>query len=289
MIKRVVIVALLCAAVSGFTSCSSNSGFKKMSGIEYKIVKDKPGKKAAIGDIIEFNFKVSADTPLFDSRTQGGGKPVARKVQALESRGNWESVFTKLSAGDSAVVRVSVDTIMAVAPTQKLPPTFKPHHFITFEISVVSVKSVDEYRKELEAQKAEQAQIDDGILQKVFAQNNLHPQKTPSGLYYTIDQDGTGDVIGTGKTVSVYYTGRTLQGKEFDSNVDTSFHHTDPLTFKTGDGQMIPGMSEGVALLKKGSKATLFIPSTLAYGPQPGPDNQPNAILIFNVSVADVK
>ena len=87
------------------------------------------------------------------------------------------------------------------------------------------------------------------------------------------------------------YTGKTLDGKAFDSNVDSTIaHHTDPLVFPVGAGQMIPGVDEGVALLKKGSKATLYLPSPLAYGAQsPSPNVAPNSILIFEVEITEVK
>ncbi len=53
---------------------------------------------------------------------------------------------------------------------------------------------------------------------------------------------------------------------------------------------MIPGVDEGVALLKKGSKATFYLPSPLAYGAQSaGPNVGPNSILIFMVEITEVK
>ena len=82
-----------------------------------------------------------------------------------------------------------------------------------------------------------------------------------------------------------------LDGKAFDSNVDTSVGHhgTDPLTFSVGAHQMIAGVDEGVALLKKGSEATLYLPSALGYGEQAPPNIGPNQILVFDVSITDVK
>jgi FKBP-type peptidyl-prolyl cis-trans isomerase len=53
---------------------------------------------------------------------------------------------------------------------------------------------------------------------------------------------------------------------------------------------MIPGVDEGVALLRKGAKATLYLPSPIAYGPQsPSPKIPANAIMIFEVEIKDVK
>ena len=56
-----------------------------------------------------------------------------------------------------------------------------------------------------------------------------------------------------------------------------------------GMRQMIPGVDEGVALLKKGSKATLYLPSPLAYGPQsPSAAIPANAVMIFEVEIKEV-
>ena len=62
-----------------------------------------------------------------------------------------------------------------------------------------------------------------------------------------------------------------------------------PFSFGLGQGQVIKGWDEGVALLKKGSKATLYIPSTMAYGERGAGDKIPaNAVLIFDVEVTDI-
>jgi FKBP-type peptidyl-prolyl cis-trans isomerase FkpA len=96
-----------------------------------------------------------------------------------------------------------------------------------------------------------------------------------------------------GQMVTMNYIGKTLEGKQFDANVDASFKPLkgrDPFTFPLGAHQVIKGWDEGVALLKKGSKATFYIPSPLAYGPQAqGPDLPANSILVFNVEVVDIK
>jgi FKBP-type peptidyl-prolyl cis-trans isomerase FkpA len=127
-------------------------------------------------------------------------------------------------------------------------------------------------------------------LQEYFAKNNLQPQKTTSGLYYIIEKTGSGPKPTQGQVVTVNYTGKTLDGNTFDSNVDPQFKHVAPFEFQAGSGQVIPGWDEGIMLLNKGSKAKFFIPSTLAYGPQsPGPGIEPNSILMFDVEVTNIK
>lgn len=304
MIKRVIPVALLGAALLTSTGCKNEGGFKQYKGLEYKIVKDMPGKNAAPGDIVEFNIIAMADTfHLQNSREQMGGKPAVLRVEESQKPGDLQAVFSKLSPGDSAIVEIPIDTLMKNMPPnqQQLPPWFKKGKKITIYLSIVSIKSMDEYRKEMESKQAEmqkemkdkadkQLPIDDKILQDYFAKNHIKAQKTASGLYYTIEKPGSGPNVAAGQMVSTNYTGKTLDGKVFDSNQDTAFHHAgQPLTFKVGVHQMIPGFDEGVTLLKKGGKGTFYLPSPLGYGEQGPPNIGPNAILIFSVEVTDVK
>lgn len=314
MITRILPIALLSAVIISNTSCNSGGDFKKTHGIEYKIVKDAKGKNAAIGDVVELHIVAIADSgakndtfTLGNTRTDNKGMPVQMLADTPSFSGDYKAVLPMLSAGDSAIVKVSMDTIVKSlsARQQKLPDWMKPggNHKITFRLSVVSIKSKEEFNKEREAKQAEmqkemeskkaaQMPIDDKMLQDYFAQHNIKAEKTASGLYYTIQKPGSGAQIAKGQEAAIKYTGKTLDGKAFDSNVDTAVGHhgTDLLRFPVGQGQMIPGVDEGIALLKKGSKATLYLPSPLAYGPQsPSPNIGPNAILVFDVEVMDVK
>jgi FKBP-type peptidyl-prolyl cis-trans isomerase len=125
-------------------------------------------------------------------------------------------------------------------------------------------------------------------LAKNFASGKLpaNVQKTASGLQYAILREGTGAVPKKGQGVSVHYYGALKDGSSFDQ----SFQRGQPITFPIGQGQVIPGWDEGIALLKAGSTAVLFIPSTLAYGDKVDPNGPipPNADLIFYVELVNV-
>lgn len=110
--------------------------------------------------------------------------------------------------------------------------------------------------------------------------------KTESGLRYKMIQKGEGKQAEAGKTVSVHYEGSLENGKVFDS----SYPRKKPIEFRLGQGQVIEGWDEGIALLKVGDKARFVIPSDLAYGPSgAGGVIPPNATLIFDVELMDVK
>ena len=110
--------------------------------------------------------------------------------------------------------------------------------------------------------------------------------KTASGLEYIELEAGTGAQAEAGKTVSVHYTGRLLDGTKFDSSLDRG----QPITFELGKGKVIPGWDEGIAKMSKGGKATLIIPSKIGYGERgSGALIAPFSTLVFDVELVDVK
>jgi peptidyl-prolyl cis-trans isomerase A (cyclophilin A) len=111
-------------------------------------------------------------------------------------------------------------------------------------------------------------------------------EKTASGLRYQFIQRGSGKKAENGKTVAVHYEGSLENGKVFDS----SYPRKKPIEFRLGQGQVIEGWDEGIALLQVGDKARFVIPSDLAYGPSgAGGVIPPHATLIFDVELMDVK
>lgn len=107
---------------------------------------------------------------------------------------------------------------------------------------------------------------------------------TESGLEYHIEALGTGPLAADGDVVSVHYSARLADGTMFDN----SYERGEPIVFKLGIGQVIPGWEEGIKLLKKGDKATFNIPPQLAYGENGVGPIPPNATLTFDVELVDI-
>ncbi len=287
MNKRSFPIAILGMSILYLSACNSGDGFKSTKdGLDYKIVVDEPGdRKPAVGDLLEMHIVTRVgDSILFDSRKLNNNQPVQFPQTEPVFKGDVAEGFSMLTAGDSAVFRVSLDS-MSKAGAQLLP-WMDLKDKLQYEVKLVSVKSQEEAMQEMEAQASKQKEVDDQILQEYFAQNGINPSKTESGLYYKIEREGKGATAQQGQRITVNYTGRTLDGNIFDSNVEPQFNHVEPFTFPLGQGAVIRGWDEGLALLKQGSKATLYIPSTMAYGPEsPGPDIPANSILVFEVEV----
>jgi len=131
---------------------------------------------------------------------------------------------------------------------------------------------------------------DDNIIIEYLKKHNTTATRTKSGLYYTISTPGAGKNAWRGQTVTLNYTGKTLDGTVFDSNTDPGFEHMSPFVVTIGMGKVIKGWDEAVQLLNKGSKATVYIPSALAYGEKGAGDQiPPNSILVFDVELLNIE
>ena len=118
-------------------------------------------------------------------------------------------------------------------------------------------------------------------LQVYLDENNIDAEPTSSGLYYIETVTGTGDSPVTNNKVQVHYEGRFLDGDVFDSSIVRGV----PFEFTLGIGEVIKGWDEGVSYMKKGGKATLIIPSNLAYGENGSTKIPGYSTLIFDIEL----
>ena len=315
-LHRNILSLALAAGVLGLASCNKGGDFAKTkTGIEYKIYKNDGGTKyssrevSADGDAtykdrlgkimaLDVEYRTAKDSVLFNSRKQQG-IPMRIELQELKVKGGLEEALSLLQPGDSGVFRFNVDTIFAKSFKQPVPPFMKKAgNTMTMFVKAQKLqtreeamadqqKMMMEQQQKMAAHAEDQLKKDDVILQEYVKKNNLTMQKDASGVYYMVTKPGTGPKPKAGQTVSVLYKGSLLDGKVFDSSEKMG---NKPIDFPIGVGQVIPGWDKAIPLLAKGSKATLLIPSSLAYGQRgAGADIPADAPLRFDVELVDVK
>src|SRR5437660_6885877 len=143
-----------------------------------------------------------------------------------------------------------------------------------------------QFEKDMEAKQKQAGEKNKTEGAKFLEDNKQKPdvKNTASGLQYKVIKEGTGEKPKATDTVSVNYRGTLIDGTEFDS----SYKRGQPATFPLNG--VIKGWTEGLQLMKTGSKYQFFIPSDLAYGPRAmGPDIAPNSTLIFDVELKSVQ
>jgi FKBP-type peptidyl-prolyl cis-trans isomerase FkpA len=122
----------------------------------------------------------------------------------------------------------------------------------------------------------------DSQIQDYIKKNSWNMERTESGLYYEIIEEGNGDeFIRFNDQVTFYYTGKLTDGEIFQK-IDEDV----PLTFRARE--LIIGWQEGLSFIKEGGTIRLIIPPHLGYGDKQTGLVPPNSILIYELSVLEV-
>lgn len=125
----------------------------------------------------------------------------------------------------------------------------------------------------------DQAKVDDQLIQAYIQANHISAVKDSSGLYYQIEDPGTGSTPDLKSKVTVTYTGKLLNGTVFDSETNLSLLL----------GSVITGWQIGLPKIKAGGSILLLIPSGLAYGAQQAGSVPPNSVLVFDIKLVSVQ
>lgn len=293
--------------------------FKKTdTGVKYKLIEDSAGTNAKTGDLVVVQLKYKNEVDSFD--TYKAGRPVPLQIDSLQKGGPADGLLYA-SKGDSIAIQVLNDSLYKnqfkdTATANKL----KPGSYTTFYMKVVDVYTPERMKQEQAKYKKQESERlkqgvamalaskndmmkelidsnkaqfskDETIIKNYLKKNKLNGERTENGVYVVYQDKGTGEQAADGDSVKVTYVGKTLDGNVFDqSGPQNPF-----LSYILGVGQLIPGFDEGVSKLKEGGKATVIIPSPLAYGKEGRKKSpteysiHPNSVLMFEIELQDVK
>jgi FKBP-type peptidyl-prolyl cis-trans isomerase len=260
------------------------------SGLYFTETQKGNGQKPKPGDIARFHFKVTDITGRVFFSSFDQGEPMRwESGKEFDNAGATEAL-NLMSKGSKASVIVPSKLAFG---EQGRGQMVAPYSTLLYDFEMLDFMSKAQFEKEQEAEKkkAEEAkqsakQGEQGLIRKYLKDNNITVSPTASGLYYIEKTKGTGANPVNGQKVTVHYTGMLLDGTKFDSSVDRN----QPFEFVLGQGQVIKGWDEGIALMKKGGKARLVIPSAIAYGENGRmPTIPPSATLVFDVELIDFK
>ncbi len=276
-------------------------GYKKETSGSY-FLRHVKGPGTTVADtggvvFVKIKFKTEHDSVFFDINALTMSPSYPMLVEAPRFPGDFLDFFGRLHAGDSASFFIQYDSLKKYYPGEfafeELVPGIETMKYLGFSVKVDSIysrvevmdikKHAEEERKKHEAMKDSLKALEPAAIGKYIAENGIKEKPDSSGLYLVEIREGEGPALRAGQVVSVTYTGRFLDGEIFDSNVDG-----EPFEFMIDGGQVIPGFNEGIRQMKKGGKATLIIPSWLAYAGGGGM-MRPYATLVFDIEIVDVK
>jgi len=276
-LNPLVMVTLVAVIMS---ACSSKyPGYDKTkTGLYYKIYKvSKDTAKAHIGDWVSLNMRyVYKDSLLFDSKKMMG-TPVGFLLPQSDFKGDIYEGIRMMSPGDSASFIVNSDSLFTKTFKQAhRPPFIDSNSVIKFTITLLSADSP----KNMMAK--EQHDI-----QKYVADNKVTVAPTASGVYFIEKVQGKGPKIDSGMWITTHFTVMLPDGKKIYSTQEAG----EPAKFEYGKRFDTRGFAEGIAKMTKGGKATLVVPSSMAFGENGNPRAgiAPYSPIVYEIEVLDVQ
>ncbi len=310
--KQIFNAAVICTVI--MAACTTP--FKKAKdGSEYKIISTKKGAKVVTGNYMEMSTLAKYKDSILSSSIENGIPQYVQYDTAVFPP-PFKEIFKNVHLGDSIVIKMSTDSIIAKSQGQ-VPPFMKKGQFIIQTFTITNIyatkeqmdsaqktyipvakarafkKQSDQVQKDLMANK-EQIEKDNKLIEDYLSKNNIKASKAKWGTYMVIQAEGNGEKIALSDIASVNYTGRTFDSSiVFDSNTDPKFNHVVPLDVNMGQfggqGGVMLGWTDVLLQMKKGTKATVYIPSTLAYGKNGrAPEINPDKILVFDMEIVNV-
>jgi FKBP-type peptidyl-prolyl cis-trans isomerase len=196
-----------------------------------------------------------------------------------------------MSVGDSITIKIPMDSL------PQIPIGFSKYKYLNYDIVLVGIKTQEQIiaestsdAKKIEARRrVDMARVSDiaaSLRQTIkdYKSGKLDNRlkETSSGLKYIIHEEGKGKTPKPGSPLRIHYYGMLMDGTAFDN----SFQRGNPLLITLDAGQVIKGWNEAIKLMNIGSKATLFVPSSLGYGEAGSPPAiPPNAELAFYIEL----
>lgn len=265
------------AAIKKYLTDNSVSGAQKQtSGLYYvPVTTNASAPQPTANQVVSILYTGQLlDGTVFDATSKRDNTPLNFVLGVNRIIPGLEEGISLMHKGDKAVFLIPSG--LAYGPGGAAPG-IPANAVIRFEVELTDINTSF-------------ATPDDNLINRYLVKNKITTaQKQASGLYFVPTvSNPTGTPAAAGKTVSVLYTGKLLDGTVFDAtkNNNTPFNFVVGATPK----QVIPGFDEGINLMRKGEKATLFIPSGLAYGATgAGSSIGPNTVITFDVEVVDVK
>ncbi|OYT12824.1 MAG: hypothetical protein B6I19_08335 [Bacteroidetes bacterium 4572_114] len=277
------VTTVIFLAVIFFSSCQDSNKLKESeNGMRYKFhVHNLDSTKVNMYDIVEvtMNYR-TADTILYE----GGSNIIPFQINPVYEGDLMDGILL-MHVGDSMTIILDAEGFfLNMMSYRELPPEIGDNKDLFFDIKLISARPEP---AEMKADRIAAESRRDNEMQSIerfLDENGYDVEPTENGLYYIEVQEGTGKPAVAGKSVKVHYKGTFLNGEKFDSSYDRD----EPIDFVLGQGQVIKGWDEGIAMMKEGGKANLVIPSKLAYGTQARGNIKPYSPLFFEVELVEV-
>ena len=262
--RKAYLDSLRVAEMEYLASLKDNPNTVMESGI---IVIEKQGKNkfAKMGDFLNFDFTMCG--PLGDTIMNSFG------VEPIEMQYGEEFLcdgFNKAlgMVPDGGTMRFVIPSALAY-DSLGYERYIEPYTPLVVYLKMNSVVDKVKYEKqqavlkaEKEAERERKLKLENEAIASWIKENDIKELPTESGLYIIRKKEGAGDLAKAGDIVSAHIELINLEGVILESTYDFD----SPVTFKLGNGEMIPAIEEALLTMAPGEKVKLIVPSRLGFG-----------------------
>jgi len=278
-------VAVSCSGSADSEKSEYNGYSKTENGLHYKLVEQKSGKEAVVGNYM----KVLIEHRSMNDEVLIAPTITTFPIEKAAFEGDFMEGLVMLSVGDSASFVVNTEAFfMKTIGAPELPPFASKNKVMKVNIRVLDIKTQEEYvetenlmKQELERQYTQLKEQEVVLLQEYLKHNKITQRPTESGLIFIQTSPGKGPKLMAGQTIRCHLTGKLLDGQVFESTLGR-----DPEVITVGSPELIDGLNEALLMMSPGGKAKVILPSSIGFGESdissPIP---PFSTLIFELNV----
>lgn len=229
---------------------------KTDSGLYYVINDEGTGTRPTANSVVNIEYKTYfLDGSVFD-QSESEILDLSEVIEGLQ-----EGLQLFKEGGDGLLI---IPYELAFGVSGNYSGTIPGGAVLVFEIKLIEGDYADE---------------NETAILKYIEDNNLIATRTSSGLYYVINNEGTGERPTNTSNVTVAYKGYFLDGTVFDEN---------PNGYTTDLNSVIAGWTEGIPYFKEGGDGMLLVPYYLGYGAYEYNIIPGASVLIFDVNLISV-
>lgn len=270
-IKLLVIIAVVLSLSCVLMSCNKGpyKGFKLVGNevyIKYHTKGTAESGSPKVSDVVTLsmgyrvtNRNTSKDTTLFS--TKEFPEPITFEVIEPTFKGDIYAALTYMLVGDSITIAFPADSFYTkTAGIPELPEFIEPGTVMYFDMKLISFKTSDEVKAENRAMLLQMKEDENTQLSEYLLVNNIALAPLPSGLYYLEQKAGSGRLPKEGDMLQVHFTVGLVDGTQLFSS-----YTQEPIDIEFGKPFDTKGFDEALTYLRKGTKAKLIVPSSLAF------------------------
>lgn len=283
---RKISIALMIISLTMLFACGGeNLEFKKHEdGFQYAFIdRSETGLSPRIGDVVTMKISIKAPNDSTIKRTNY----FRIQVQKSKFKGGIDNALQFMHEGDSMAFLIDALKYYRYYEKGVVPEYLKNGDLLRFDIRLEDVKSMKEVQKERTLKQISGEKREVIALKQFLSRSAIKDSAALNRVYVKTLRNGNGRVPKMRDKVSIHYFGYFVDGSEFDN----SYERGEPFDFTLGSKQVIEGLEQGVMKMKVGEKATIVIPSPLAYGDDgmPRANIPPNTTLVFDVELLEIK